>query len=273
MAFVIFRPIVCFAVATVAGCVILAAQEPQAPPPVFRAGTNIIRVDAAVVDRDGNPVPSLTADDFEIREDGILQTISSFKFIVADGRSTDDRSLPIRSQAHAASEAERDDVRTFLILWDEYHINEFASAYRAIEALERAVLTAFGETDLVGLMDQLTPISAIEFSRDRRPMADRIRKLKGRRGVYLPRSALEEAQMRAAMSYPGGIEALRSLVTFDAIKAAATRLRTFGEGRKTLIVLSEGFTPVRPGGQGFRTSAARRTGGDRVRPDVHRRRR
>src|SRR5262249_52482799 len=89
--------------------VLLVAQEPQAPP-VFRAGTNIVRVDATVVDRDGNPVSNLTASDFEIREDGVLQTISSFKFVMADGRSVDDRSLPIRNQSHAASEAERDDV-------------------------------------------------------------------------------------------------------------------------------------------------------------------
>src|SRR6185312_2056388 len=78
-------------------CVFLAAQEPQAPP-IFRTGTNIVRVDATVVDRNGDPVPSLTAEDFEIREDGVLQTISSFKFVMADGRATDDRSLPIRSQ-------------------------------------------------------------------------------------------------------------------------------------------------------------------------------
>jgi VWFA-related protein len=230
------------ALALVIACGLLFAQEPQAPP-VFRTGTNIVRVDATVVDRSGNPVPSLTADDFEIREDGVPQAISSFKFIVADGKSTDDRSLPIRSQEHAASEAERDDVRTFLILWDEYHIDEFASSYRARGALEQAVLTGFGETDLVALMDQLTPISAIEFTRARREMADQIRKLKGRRGVYLSRSALEDAQMRAAMSDPGGIEALRSMVTFDAIKAAAIHLGTLGEGRKTLIVVSEGFSP------------------------------
>ncbi len=247
------------AAVSVIACVLLVAQEPQAPP-VFRTGTNIVRVDATVVDRSGNPVPSLTADDFEIREDGVLRPISSFKFILADGRPTDDRSLPIRSQAHAATEAERDDVRTFLILWDEYHIGETAAAYRGREALERAVLTAFGETDLVALMDQLTPISAIEFTRDRRGMADRIRKLKGRRGVYFPpRSPLEEQQMSGATSAVGGIEGLRSLVAFDAIKAAATHLRTFGEGRKTLIVISEGFTPANEG----RDLLARSGAGDR----------
>ena len=233
-------------VAWALACMLLGAQEPQNPP-IFRTGTNVVRVDARVVDRDGNPVPSLTAEDFEIREDGVPQTISSFKFVMADGRATDDRSLPIRSQAHAASEAERDDVRTFMILWDEYHIGEFVPAIRGREALERAVLSEFGETDLVALVDQLTSVADIEFTRDRRAMADRVRKLKGRRGLYIPRSPLEEEQMRAAGQYPGGVEGLRSIVSVDAIKAAVTHLRTLGEGHKTLIVIAEGFTPVRDG--------------------------
>jgi hypothetical protein len=63
----------------------------------------------------------------------------------------------------------------------------------------------------------------------------------------LTRSPLEEQQMSAAMSAVGGIEGLRSMVSFDAIKAAATHLRTFGEGRKTLIVITEAFTPISQG--------------------------
>ena len=60
------------------------------------------------------------------------------------------------------------------------------------------MLTAFGPTDLVAIMDPLTPSSAIEFSRDRRALADRIHRLEGRRGVYLPpRSAAEEAAARS----------------------------------------------------------------------------
>jgi len=223
--------------------VALIAQGQQPPPGPFRSGTNIVRVDATVVDASGNPVPSLRAADFEVREDGVLQTISSFQFVAADGRSTDDRSLPIRSQEHAAMEAARDDVRTFLILWDDYHIEEHASAYRAREALEHSLLTAFGETDLVGLINQLTPVAAMEFTRDRRAMADRIHQLQGRKGEYFPRNTAEEEQWRATGGDPLKLEALRNMVSLDAITAAATHLRTLGEGRKTLLVFSEGIAP------------------------------
>ena len=234
----LLAPVLLALVSTVPGS---GGQENQAPqrPPTFRTGTNVIRVDATVTDRSGRPVADLTADDFEIREDGKPQAISSFKFVAADGEPSDDRSLPIRSAAHAASEAARDDVRTFLIFWDEYHIEEFVSALRGREALTQAVLSQFGPTDLVAVMDPLTPINAIEFTRDRRALADQVHTLRGRMGVYFPpRSAVEEAHMRVVTA-PRQIEVLRTQVTVTAIKAAAAHLGTLSQGRKTLIVVSE----------------------------------
>ena len=140
----------------------------QQPPQPFRSGTTTVRVDATVIDRSGRPVSTLTADDFEVREDEVVQPVTSFKFLANTGQPSDDRSLPIRSQQHAAAEAARDDVRVFLVFWDEYHIQPYQNALRAREALSRIYATAFGPTDLVAIMDPLTPSSAIEFSRDRR---------------------------------------------------------------------------------------------------------
>jgi len=47
---------------------------------VVRITTNLVQVDA-VVTKDGKPVTNLTADDFEIYEDGRKQTITSFAYI------------------------------------------------------------------------------------------------------------------------------------------------------------------------------------------------
>lgn len=215
--------------------------QSQQPTP-FRSGTNVVRVDATVIDRSGRPVASLTADDFEIREDDAIQPITSFTFLANSGQPSDDRSLPIRSQQHAAAEAARDDVRVFLIFWDEYHIGRFENALRAREALSRIVLTAFGPTDLVAIMDPLTPSSAIEFTRDRRSLADHIHRLEGRKGVYLPpRSAAEEAQLEAVNWLPEAVEPLRRQVTSTAIQAAVAHLGTLRDGRKTMVVVTEGF--------------------------------
>src|SRR6476660_9061865 len=124
-------------------------QPPDAQQPVFRTGASLVRVDVTVTDRHGEPVNVLAADDFEIQEDGIPQTVSTFKLVSADGRRVegDDTSLTIRSPEHAAAEAARDEVRVFLIFWDEYHINRFASAIHARQALADWVGSAFGPTD------------------------------------------------------------------------------------------------------------------------------
>jgi VWFA-related protein len=210
-------------------------QEPQRPP-TFRTGTNVVRVDVSVLDKEGKPVRSLTQDDFELRENGELQSITSFKLVDANGQPTDDLSLPIRSPQHAATEAARDDVRMFVIFWDEYHIDQFGSAVRAREQLTNFVLEAFGPTDLVALMDQLTPISALRFTRERRELANQIHNLRGRRGLYIPaRSAIEEAHLRNGQD----VERIRSQVTATALKSTIMHLGTLRQGRKAVVFVSE----------------------------------
>lgn len=215
------------------------AQPPPAPqqPPVFRAGTNQVRVDVTVIDRKGDPVTDLTKEDFEVREDGIPQTIDTLKLVEASGAAPDDdTSLPIRSPYHAAAEAAKDDIRVFLIFWDEYHIGEMAPAIRARAALTDLVQHAFGPTDLVALMDQLTPADAIRFTRDRRALADQVHKLKGRQFVYVPpRSAVEEAHMYRARD----IEMLRAQVTATALESTIAHLGAIKEGRKAILFVSQ----------------------------------
>ena len=60
--------------AVVAGAV-LAGQEPR-----FRSGVNLVLVDVVVRDRSGAIVTGLTADDFELVEDGARQQILTFAF-------------------------------------------------------------------------------------------------------------------------------------------------------------------------------------------------
>jgi len=229
------------------GFVALAAlgwsQTPQQPPqqqqpPVFRGGANIVRVDVTVTNKRGESATDLTKDDFFVSEDGAPQAIESFDLVRATGEPTDDRSLDIHSTSQAATEAARDDVRLFLIFWDEYHIGEFIPATRAREVLTEFVRTGFGPTDLVGIMDQLTTVDSIKFTRDRLELADQIHALKGRLGVFMPpRGAVEEAHLQQFRD----IGRLRNEVTTSALNAAAAFLGNFRDGRKTLLFVSQGF--------------------------------
>ena len=184
----------------------------------------------------------MTAADFELQEDGVAQEIRSFQFVRNIGQASkdDDVSLTIRSRSHAEAEAAKDNVRLFLIFWDEYHIGQMVSANRARSYLMQFVRTAFGPTDIVGFMDPLTPIDAIHFTRDRLELAEHVRHLVGRSGVYVPtRSAVEDAHLQQ-----GDVERLRSEVTMSAVKSAAVHLGGMREGRKALIVISEGLRGI-----------------------------
>jgi VWFA-related protein len=224
-----------------AAVVSIAAQAQQpAQPPTFRAEANLVRVDVTVVDRHGEPVTTLAAEDFAVEEDGVAQTVQSFKFVSADGHPPpgDDLSLPIRSRDHAAAEAARDEVRVFVIFWDEYHIDRFADAIKGRKALTEFVSTAFGPADLVALMDPLLPVDALTFTRDRRQLADKIAKLEGRFGIYMPtRSAAEDNMMERR-----DVARVRSEVVISALKSAAVHLGSIKEGRKSIIFVSEGLT-------------------------------
>jgi VWFA-related protein len=57
------------------------AQPPQQRPPVFRAGTHYVRVDAYPTSKDGRSVTGLTKDDFEIFEDGKPQTVEDAQYV------------------------------------------------------------------------------------------------------------------------------------------------------------------------------------------------
>jgi VWFA-related protein len=72
--------------------VTLAAQTPtQNPPPtkpvedeVVRVTTNLVQVDAVVMDKNGKPITDLRADDFEILEDNRPQQVSAFSYISSE---------------------------------------------------------------------------------------------------------------------------------------------------------------------------------------------
>lgn len=58
-----------------------AGQGQQTQPPIFRAQVDAVEIDAFVTDAQGNPAVDLTADDFEVFEEGVRQTITSFSLV------------------------------------------------------------------------------------------------------------------------------------------------------------------------------------------------
>ena len=67
-------PGVVFALTTV------TAQQPP-PQPTFRSSVDLVTIDVVATTADGAPVHDLTADDFELFEDGVAQVVQTFKFV------------------------------------------------------------------------------------------------------------------------------------------------------------------------------------------------
>src|SRR5262245_63936390 len=57
-----------------------AGQQPVSPQPTFRGAVNLVLVDVVVRDRRGAIVTNLTADDFELLEDGVRQQVQTFAY-------------------------------------------------------------------------------------------------------------------------------------------------------------------------------------------------
>jgi len=94
--------------------------RPQAPPqapPIFRAGTEVVRLDVSVLDRNRAPVRGLTAGDFTLLEDGHAQTVAALSEVtVPEGYAKP----PVWAKAAASDIASNDigDKRLFAIVFD-----------------------------------------------------------------------------------------------------------------------------------------------------------
>ncbi len=223
---------------------VVAAQQPPPPPaqepprPTFRAGVSVVRVDVSVTGRKNEPIADLTAADFVLEDDGVVQTIDTCQFIRLTGERMTEReeSLEIRSPEHAEVEAARDDVRLFALFLDEYHIDKLPQVTLPLRAGLTEFIDMLGPNDLFAIVDPLTPMSALKLTRDRFALKEVVRKFEGRQGEYFPmRSALEEEQMQSR-----NVRRVRAEVTLSALAGLVTRMGSLREGRKSVVFVSQG---------------------------------
>jgi VWFA-related protein len=230
-----------------AGAQAPADQAPadQAQTPIFRSDINFVRVDVIVNDRQGNLVHDLKQEDFEVTEDGKPQSIQTFKLINVseDAGVGSDPPREIRNSIDEQTEAARDDVRLFAIFLDDYHVR-LENSMRAREHIARFVEGQLNAKDMASVMYPLWSINDVLHTRNRTSLAAAIRGFTGRKYDYTPRNAFEERYVH----YVPTIEAerIRNQVTLTALKGLIIKLGGMREGRKAIILISEGFTNSLP---------------------------
>src|SRR4051812_25948272 len=227
-----------------AGLLLLAQDQPQRPP-VIRSGINFVSVDVIVTDKKtGDVVLDMKQEDFEVREDKKPQKVDTFETVKIDELTANTPGVPkeIRSSYDEESEARKPNVRLFILLLDDYHVrrgNDLASRKPLIDF----VTNQLAPQDMVAVMYPLTPATAVTFTRNRNSLIESINHFEGRKGNYEPRNEFEE---RYACYPTVTVERIRDDVTMGALRAAAARLGSMREGRKSIIFVSEGFIATLP---------------------------
>jgi len=220
------------------------AADAQSAQPTFRAGVNLVRVDVSVTGRNDEAVADLAASNFLVTEDDLPQRVETAQFVRLSGQAeVNGRDLTIRDREHGIAEAEREDVRLFALFLDDYHIDSHPEVTLRLKRALGSFVDSLQPTDLVVVMDPLTTLDGLTFTRDKWLLRERIRTFKGRRGELVPaRSAVEEAQLTQR-----NVWELRSGVTLSALEALVTHLGGLREGRKSVIFVSQGPPVGRPG--------------------------
>jgi VWFA-related protein len=223
-----------------------AAQQDGGQPPIFRTGINFVRVDVIVNDsKTGQLVTDLKPSDFQITEDKKPQTIETFQLIKLDGGrvpTPDGPPMAIRTDADEEIEAARDDTRLFAIFLDDYHTRRGASV-SVREPIAKFISTQLGPSDMVGLMYPLEPLAALRFTRNHDVVIRGLDSFVGRKFDYTPTNQMEQQYA----DYPAEtVEEIRNQVSLSALKGLIIHMGSLKQGRKALILVSEGYSDTLP---------------------------
>jgi VWFA-related protein len=227
---------------------IVGAQQRDPPKeqqrPVFRAGTNLVRVDAYPTGKDGHVVEGLTADDFEVFEDGKPQKVETFDFERFETWTPDaDRKDP-KSQQEAYDLAADPSWRVFVIVIDRTAYGTVEGQYLLRGPLHLFIDRELGPKDLFGLLtteNDWTDLTLGQTTTTANALLDRHdwlnspeyeERLEFERDCTGPRKRLDD--------------------TYTLFEGLVKLLGQIREEKKSILFVSNGLAAPRPGGESGR---------------------
>ena len=230
-----------------------AGQERlPAQTPTFKVQVEYVEVDAVVLDSAGNPVRDLRKEDFQVLEDGKLQTISTFS-IVDIPVERYDRPLYARQpiEPDVKSNERPFDGRMYVALIDDLHTS-IARTTRVRAAGRQFVEQHLGANDLMAVVHIGQPADASqEFTNNKRLLIAAMERTTGRKldSPTLSRTSeyfRQNGQNRRTVGDPVAdpIEAERSdnaRRSLDALRDVSRWFADVHGRRKTILYFSEGL--------------------------------
>lgn len=253
----------------------LSAQQPdRSDPPRFRVSVDVVRIDAVVTDREGRIVRDLTADDFEVRQNGKIQRVTFAQFVPVDSSPPSPlRSSADREQADAPlptiRAVKRENIqRALTIVVDDLGMSA-ESMHDAKRSLHAFVDRDVGAADLVAIVRTGGSIGGLQpFTTDRRVLHATIDRL-GWNG--LSRSGVEPYEPLnewTTFDERHGMGDLNDFTLIDTLRRSTSAAGTLGAlnlaieaardlpGRKAVVFVSEGFQTMEGAEQDVRVRTA-----------------
>ena len=125
---------------------------------------------------------------------------------------------------------------------DDYHVR-LGNSLAARKHLIDFVQTQLGPKDLVSVMYPLSPLDSVVLTRNHDQLVHAIERFQGRKFDYTPRNALED---RYANQPTEIVERVRRQVSLSALTGLSVKLGALREGRKAIVLVSEGYVAMLP---------------------------
>lgn len=236
---------------------VVSASQPDQQLPRFRAGANLVRVDA-YVSLDGNAVTDLTAEDFEVLEDDTPQTIENFELVRARDPGTPNTVLtgPVtagntRDQRQLASDPA---ARVFVMYLDMWHVG-LDGSHKSSDLIAETLEKVIGPDDLVGLMTPEMSPQNLTLVRRGQGLPDLLREgwTWGQRDRVLTADPREDdirscyPDVRETSGMAAEIIARRrEQKTLRSLESTIGYLDTLRDERKFVVLLTNGWVLFRP---------------------------
>src|SRR5579862_4419271 len=167
----------------------LTARPPQAPQ--FRAGVDLVQIDVVAVDKDGHPVPGLTAADFTLLDRKKPQKIVAFEEVNrarASAVATESAARASLVKADVATNQFPPSDRLVVMVLDDLHV--FRDRSDRVKDIAHQVLDALGPGSSMSILFT-SGRHSLEFSRDRSELLGAIDTFVGQSVVRRPNPGTE----------------------------------------------------------------------------------
>jgi VWFA-related protein len=220
-------------------------QSPPQSQPTFRVGATFVRVDAYVT-KDGKPVTDLTADDFDVFEDGARQTIRSFELVNIPPAFAQTTPRQDPQSAGEMREKVADPRRRVIVLFiDTYH-SAIGSSMSSRKAFLRFLQRLVGPDDLIaGMTPEMSP-EALAFGSRTDSLEEFLNGLWGRRDAIQQDPDEDFMELCFWTQTDRDLwqmfrDRRRTKKTLDALEGLVRAVGGMREERKAIITVTEGW--------------------------------